>query len=89
MLSNAELVAILIRSGDKGSSAIDLGCELLRRFKTLRQMIGADVAEYHGIKGLSTAKIAHIKAAVLSTELRKRDLMACPLDKVDQSITPK
>lgn len=62
-LSNAELLAILIRTGIKGSSAVDLGRELLRRFKTLRQMSGADVAEFREIKGLSTAKIAHIKAA--------------------------
>jgi hypothetical protein len=77
-LSNAELLAILIRTGVKGSSAVDLRRELLRRFKTLRQMNGADVAELHGIKGLSTAKIAHIKAAVLSTELRKKDLWPVP-----------
>ena len=63
-LSNAELLAILIRTGVKGSSAVDLGRELLRKFKTLRQMSGADVAEFWEIKGLSTAKIAHIKAAV-------------------------
>lgn len=63
-LSNAELLAILIRTGVKGSSAVDLGRELLRRFKTLRQMSGVDVAEFRQIKGLSTAKIAQIKAAV-------------------------
>lgn len=63
-LSNAELLAILIRTGIKGSSAVDLGRELIRKFKTLRQMSGADVAEFREIKGLSTAKIAHIKAAV-------------------------
>jgi hypothetical protein len=34
-------------------------------------------------------KIAYITASVLPTELRRKDLMACPLDKVDQSITPK
>jgi len=63
-LSNAELLAILIRTGVKGSSAVDLGRELLRRFKTLRQMSGVDVAEFRQIKGLSDAKIAQIKAAV-------------------------
>ncbi|MBA4382908.1 MAG: hypothetical protein C0406_10115 [Sideroxydans sp.] len=63
-LSNAELLAILIRTGVKGSSAVDLGRELIGRFKTLRQMSSADVAEFREIKGLSTAKIAHIKAAV-------------------------
>jgi len=63
-LSNAELLAILIRTGVKGSSAVDLGRELLRKFKTLRQISAADVAEFREIKGLSTAKIAQIKAAV-------------------------
>ena len=63
-LSNAELLAIMIRTGIKGSSAVDLAHQLLRRFKTLRQMSGADVAEFREIKGLSTAKIAHLKAAV-------------------------
>ena len=63
-LSNAELLAILIRIGVAGSSAVDLGRELLRRFKTLRSISACDAAELREIKGLSTAKIAQIKAAV-------------------------
>jgi len=55
-LSNAELLAILIRTGIKGASAVDLGRELLRRFKTLRQMSGVDVAEFRQIKGLKQRK---------------------------------
>jgi len=64
ILSNAELLAILIRTGVEGSSAVDLGRELLRRFKTLRALSACDPAELREIKGLSTAKIAQIKAAV-------------------------
>lgn len=63
-LSNAELLAILIRTGVEGSSAVDLGHELLRRFKTLRALSACDPTELCEIKGLSTAKIAQIKAAV-------------------------
>lgn len=63
-LSNAELLAILIRTGVKGSSAVDLGRELLRKFKTLRAISACDPAELHEIKGLSKAKVAQIKAAV-------------------------
>lgn len=63
-LSNAELLAILIRTGTKGSSAVDLARELLRKFKTLRAISACDPAELHEIKGLSTAKVAQIKAAV-------------------------
>ncbi|MBN2392535.1 MAG: DNA repair protein RadC [Anaerolineae bacterium] len=63
-LSNAELLAILIRTGIEGSSAVDLGRELLRKFKTLRAISACDPVELREIKGLSTAKIAQIKAAV-------------------------
>ncbi len=63
-LSNAELLAILIRIGVTGSSAVNLGRELMRKFKTLRAISACDPAELHEIKGLSTAKVAQIKAAV-------------------------
>ncbi|MBI3952183.1 MAG: DNA repair protein RadC [Acidobacteria bacterium] len=63
-LSNAELLGILIRTGVRGSSAVDLGRQLLQRFKTLRQMSDSDISQFREIKGLSTAKIAQIKAAV-------------------------
>jgi len=63
-LSNAELLAILIRTGVEGSSAVDIARELLRKFKTLRAISACDPEELREVKGLSTAKIAHIKAAV-------------------------
>jgi len=63
-LSNAELLAILIRIGVEGSSAVDLGRELLRRFKTLRAISACDPTELLAVKGVNTAKAAQIKAAV-------------------------
>ncbi len=63
-LSNAELLAILIRTGTAGKSAIDLGRELLNRFKSLRAMSGVDVSDFKEIAGLKDAKIAQIKAAI-------------------------
>ena len=63
-LSNAELLAILIRTGTTGKSAIDLGRELLAKFKSLRAMNGVDVLEFKVIVGLKDAKIAQIKAAI-------------------------
>jgi DNA repair protein RadC len=63
-LSNAELLAILIRTGVKGSSAVDLGRQMMRKFKTLRAISACDPVELHEVKGLSTAKVAQIKAAV-------------------------
>jgi len=63
-LSNAELLAILIRTGIAGKSAIDLGRELLNKFKSLRMMSGVDLSEFKEISGLKNAKIAQIKAAI-------------------------
>ncbi|NUM47347.1 MAG: DNA repair protein RadC [Anaerolineales bacterium] len=63
-LSNAELLAILIRVGVEGSSAVDLGRQLMNKFETLRAISACDPSELFEIKGLSTAKIAQIKAAV-------------------------
>ena len=70
-LSNAELLAILIRTGTPGRSAVDIGREILHKFKTLRAMSGIDVSEFKKISGLKNAKIAQIKAAI---ELGRRML---------------
>jgi len=64
VLSNAELLAILIRTGTTGKSAIDLGRELLNKFKSLRAMSGVDILEFKEISGLKDAKIAQLKAAI-------------------------
>ncbi|MCK5509824.1 MAG: hypothetical protein KAI50_15020, partial [Desulfobacterales bacterium] len=70
-LSNAELLAILIRTGTPGRSAVDIGRELLHKYKSLRVMSGIDVSEFKEIFGLKNAKIAQIKAAI---ELGRRML---------------
>jgi len=64
VLSDTELLAILIRTGTSGKSAIDLGRELLNKFKSLRAMSGVDVSEFKEIIGLKDAKIAQLKAAI-------------------------
>lgn len=63
-LSNAELLAILIRTGTSGKSAVDMARQLLQKFKTLRAMSGVDVTEFKQISGLKDAKISQIKAAI-------------------------
>jgi len=63
-LSTAELLAILIRTGMRGRSAVDIGREILHRFKTLRAMSDVEVSEFREIPGLKDAKIAQIKAAI-------------------------
>ncbi len=63
-LSNAELIAILIRIGTPGKSAVDIARELLQKFKTLRSLSSMDITEFRQITGLKDAKITQIKAAV-------------------------
>ena len=63
-LSNSELLAILLRTGVKGSSAIDLARKMLAKFGTFRNMSHTDAREWEEFKGLGPAKIAQIKAAL-------------------------
>ena|SRR3989338_6185102 len=63
-LSNSELLAILLRTGTKGSSAIDLARRVLDKFGTFRNMSHTDSRDWIKFKGLGAAKIAQIKAAL-------------------------
>ena len=63
-LSNSELLAILLRTGVKGNSAIDLARQIIDKFGTFRNMSHTDMREWKEFKGLGPAKIAQIKAAL-------------------------
>jgi DNA repair protein RadC len=63
-LSNSELLAILLRTGVKGVSAIDLARRIIDKFGTFRNMSHTDMREWKEFKGLGPAKIAQIQAAL-------------------------
>ncbi len=63
-LSNSELLAILLRTGTNGASAIDLARKVLLKFGTFRNMAHTDSRDWKEFKGLGGAKIAHIQAAL-------------------------
>jgi len=63
-LSNSELLAILLRTGTQGTSAIDLARKILKKFSTFRNMAHTDARDWKEFKGLGGAKIAHIQAAL-------------------------
>ena len=67
-LSDAELLAVVLRTGIRGKSAVELGRELLERFKGVAGILGADLS---GVKGLGPAKRAQFEAAL---ELARRSL---------------
>ena len=74
-LSNAELLAILLRTGMKGKSALDLGRELMFRFKTFQEMSRLDPVSWRQVKGLGTAKIAQVRAALEIGRRFREDVM--------------
>jgi DNA repair protein RadC len=63
-LSDAHLLAIILRTGGSGKSAIDIAMELLDKFKSLKNMEQAGIAEICRIKGMGKAKAAQLKAAL-------------------------
>ena len=77
-LSDAELLALIIRSGDPSTkrSAIDLGREIIKHFgNNLRELGSADINEIIKIKGMGLAKAAGVKAAfTLSARFQARKL---------------
>lgn len=68
-LSPAQLLAIILRTGSEGKSALGLAIEILQRYGDLRAMADATVHELCSIKGVGLAKSAQIKAAL---EIGKR-----------------
>jgi DNA repair protein RadC len=73
-LSDAELLAVLLRSGVRGKSAVDLGRDLLQQFGSITRLLeeGPTRAE---LKGLGQAKKAQFAAAIeLARRSTKEDL---------------
>jgi len=72
-LSDAELVAIFLRSGVSGKTALDVGRELLANFDGLRGLLEASEHDLCRSAGLGPAKFAQLQAAL---ELGRRHLNA-------------
>jgi DNA repair protein RadC len=70
-LSDAELLAIFLRTGARGKSAVDLGRNLLHEFGSLRYIVEADYERFCQGYGLGAAKYTQLQAAL---EIAKRYL---------------
>ncbi len=88
-LSDVELLAIFLRTGVRGRTAIDLARELLREFGGLRALLEADPARLHRHKGMGPAKYVQLSAALelgcryLETGLRRANALTDPRDARD------
>lgn len=71
VLGDAELLAILMRIGSSGQSAVELGESLIRRFGSLARLLAASPSELSDIRGLGNAKRAVLLAV---NELHRRSL---------------
>ena len=81
-LADAELLAILLRTGVRGKSAVDLARDLLSRFGSVSALLEAGDAGK--TTGLGAAKLAQLRAAVelarraLKEEISARDALSSP-----------
>jgi DNA repair protein RadC len=69
VLSDAELLAILLGTGSREATALDLASQLLTVFQSLRRLVDATVEEMSQMKGVGPAKASQVKAAL---ELARR-----------------
>jgi len=83
-LSDAELLAIFLRTGVAGKSAVDLARELLRDFGGVRALLDADRRQFAQGKGLGDAKYAQLQAVLelghrhMAETLRREDAIESP-----------
>lgn len=63
-LSDAELLAIFLRTGTRGKTAVDLARELLNQFGSLKKLLQADLNAFCQYKGLGSAKYVQLQAAL-------------------------
>ena len=83
-LSDAELLALFLRVGVKGKSAVDLARDLIGRFGTLNRLFAASQAEFSAIPGMGPAKYAQLQAVLemarraLGEELKQASALSTP-----------
>lgn len=84
ILSDAELLAIFLRVGVTGKSAVDLARDLLSRFGSLNGIFAADLPSLSQVNGIGASKFAQLQAIfemsrrALSEEMQKRDVLSSP-----------
>jgi DNA repair protein RadC len=83
-LSDAELLAIFLRTGIAGKSAVDLARELLTGFQGLNGLFSADQSEFCEVRGMGPAKYAQLQAVLemarraLAEKMKNGDAMSSP-----------
>ncbi|MFN7138354.1 MAG: RadC family protein [Limisphaerales bacterium] len=77
-LRNAELIAILLRTGMKGFSAIQIADQMLQRFGSLDRLARAPLEELRKVKGVGRDKAIALKSAFTLAQRMAAELRAEP-----------
>ena len=83
-LSDAELLAIFLRVGMKGKSAVDLARDLIARFGSLNGLFSSTQSEFSVIPGMGPAKYVQLQAVLemsrraLAEDLKRGNVFASP-----------
>jgi DNA repair protein RadC len=83
-LSDAELLAIFLRVGVKGKTAVDLARDLLNTFGSLNGIFSADLSQIQQVHGMGESKYCQLQAIfemsrrALSEEMRGGDILNAP-----------
>jgi DNA repair protein RadC len=70
-LTDAELLAIFLRTGVRGKNAVDLARDILGQFGSLRALLRTGASDFCAVRGLGEAKYAELQAML---ELGRRHL---------------
>jgi len=85
-LSDAELLAIFLRSGIAGCNAVELARRLVHEYGGLRKLLQADRKRFCATKGLGNAKYAQLQAVLelarrhLAEDLKRGDALKNPAE---------
>jgi len=85
-LSDAELLAIFLRTGIPGLDAVGLSQSILNRFGTLAELFNADLNKFCEGPGLGPAKYTQLQAVIemsrrfLKSELQRKNSLTSPMD---------
>lgn len=83
-LSDAELLALFLRVGIRGQTAVDLARSLITRFGSLTRLCNASANEFASVPGMGLAKYAQLQAVMelarraLTEQMSARDLFDSP-----------
>lgn len=83
-LSDAELLAIFLRVGVTGKSAVDLARDLLTQFGSLNGIFAASINELIQVNGIGSSKYAQLQAIfemsrrALNEQMQVKDILSSP-----------